>query len=230
MLKSERRKITFREFDSYFKPLGYKSLKTGGDPTYLMKTDTIVVKFFMNFLDAQSIDISDMRISILEIENYIIEIFGREYITKKYFYDEKKYFLTTVFDRTFENIYDYKELNTEEEILEFTKWYINYYENKGKHFIETYSYLPNILKRIDELTAEGKTWQNNKNGILAGALDADFRGLIISKLCNDPNFDKKINMCNEIFSREQYKEWLPYYEKLKERLKTIEPKYKYYAE
>ena len=129
MLKSERRKITFREFDSYFKPLGYKSLKTGGDPTYLMKTDTIVVKFFMNFLDAQSIDISDMRISILEIENYIIEIFGREYITKKYFYDEKKYFLTTVFDRTFENIYDYKELNTEEEILEFTKWYINYYEN-----------------------------------------------------------------------------------------------------
>ena len=129
MLKSERRKITFREFDSYFKPLGYKSFKTGGDPSYLMKTDTIVVNFFMNFLDAQSIDISSIDISILEIENYIIEIFGREYISKKYFYDEKKYFLTTVFDRTFENIYDYKELNTEEEILEFTKWYINYYEN-----------------------------------------------------------------------------------------------------
>ena len=220
MLKSERRKITFREFDSYFKPLGYKSFKTGGDPSYLMKTDTIVVKFFMNFLDAQSIDISDMRISILEIENYIIEIFGREYISKKYFYDEKKYFLTTVFDRTFENIYDYKELNTEEEILEFTKWYINYYENKGKHFIETYSYLPNILKRMDELQDKGKYWCE----ILSGGPDNLFRGLIISKLCNDSHYENKVKYVDKIFYEEP-DEWLPYYEKLKERLKTIEPIY-----
>ncbi|MBV7440740.1 hypothetical protein KRX57_04845 [Weeksellaceae bacterium TAE3-ERU29] len=221
MLKSERRKITFREFDSYFKPLGYKSFKTGGDPTYLMKTDTIVVKFFMNFLDAQSIDISDMRISILEIENYIIEIFGREYISKKYFYDEKKYFLTTVFDGTFENIYDYKELNTEEEILEFTKWYINYYENEGKHFIETYSYLPNILKRMDELMETKGYWSD----ILTGGVPHLFKGLIISKLCNDPNFNNKVSFVDNLFATKDISKFLPYYEKLKERLKTIEPIY-----
>ena len=78
---------------------------------------------------------------------------------------------------------------------------------------------------MDELTAQGKTWQNRENGILSGSLDAEFRGLIISKLCNDIGFDDKISMCDEIFSREQYKDWLPYYEKLKERLKSVEPIY-----
>ena len=78
---------------------------------------------------------------------------------------------------------------------------------------------------MDELTAQGKTWQNMENGILSGSLDAQFRGLIISKLCNDIGFDDKISMCNEIFSREQYKDWLPYYEKLKEHLKSVEPIY-----
>ena len=101
----------------------------------------------------------------------------------------------------------------------------NYLQKDTPKIIETYSYLPNVLKKMDELTAEGKTWQNKGRGILSGALDAQFRGLIISKLCNDPNFEEKIKMCNEIFSREQYKAWLPYYEKLKERLKSVEPKY-----
>ena len=32
-------------------------------------------------------------------------------------------------------------------------------------------------------------------------------------------------MCNAVFNEDNYKAWLPYYEKLKERLKTIEPKY-----
>ena len=48
MLKSERKKIVFKEFDLYFNPLGYKGIKTGGDPTYVLKTKNFVVTFFMN--------------------------------------------------------------------------------------------------------------------------------------------------------------------------------------
>ena len=57
MLKSERKKIVFKEFDLYFNPLGYKGIKTGGDPTYVLKTKDFVVTFFMNFLDVGGIDI-----------------------------------------------------------------------------------------------------------------------------------------------------------------------------
>ena len=99
-------------------------------------------------------------------------------------------------------------------------------EGKGADFVQHYSYLPNVLKRMDELVEAGLTWQYPHKGILSGTLDAELRGLIISKLCNDPNFFHKLEECDLVFSEERYKKWLPYYEKLKtEVLPTIEPKY-----
>ena len=220
MLKSERKKIVFKEFDLYFNPLGYKGIKTGGDPTYVLKTKNFVVTFFMNFLDVGGIDISGIRMSILEVENHIINLFGKQYISDKYFYDEKRYFLDTISDKRRLDKFSNVELKTEIEVLEFVQWYINYFEKEGKHFIETYSYLPNILKKMDELQAEGKYWSE----ILSGCEDNLFRGLIISKLCNDKNYNKKIEYVDSIFY-ESPDEWIPYYEKLKERLKSVEPIY-----
>ena len=220
MLKSERKKIVFKEFDEYLKPLNFKGYKSGGDPAYLLKFEDRVISFFMNFKDAQWIAISGIKISILLVEQYIIEIFGKDYIMEKYFYDKKKYFLTTINDKNFTNKFDSIELNTEYEIINFTNWYIKYLETDGQKFIETYSYLPNILKKMDELQTEGKYWSE----ILSGCEDNLFRGLIISKLCNDKNYNKKIEYIDSIFY-ESPDEWLPYYEKLKERLKSVEPIY-----
>ena len=220
MLKSERKKIVFKEFDEYLKPLNFKGYKSGGDPAYLLKFEDRVISFFMNFKDAQWIAISGIKISILLVEQYIIEIFGKDYIMEKYFYDKKKYFLTTINDKNFTNKFDSIELNTEYEIINFTNWYIKYLETDGQKFIETYSYLPNILNKMDELLAEGKYWSE----ILSGCEDNLFRGLIISKLCNDKNYNKKIEYVDSIFY-ESPADWLPYYEKLKERLKSVEPIY-----
>ena len=221
MLKSERKKIVFKEFDLYFNPLGYKGIKTGGDPTYVLKIKNFVVTFFMNFLDVGGIDISGIRMSILEVENHIINLFGKQYISDKYFYDEKRYFLDTISDKRRLDKFSNVELKTEIEVLEFVQWYINYFEKEGKHFIETYSYLPNILKKMDELQAEGKYWSD----LLTGGVPHLFKGLIISKLCNDPNFYNKIIFVDNIFATEDISEYLPYYEKLKERLKSVEPIY-----
>ena len=220
MLKSERKKIVFKEFDEYLKPLNFKGYKSGGDPAYLLKFEDRVISFFMNFKDAQWIAISGIKISILLVEQYIIEIFGKDYIMEKYFYDKKKYFLTTINDKNFTNKFDSIELNTEYEIINFTNWYIKYLKTDGQKFIETYSYLPNILNKMDELLAEGKYWSE----ILSGCEDNLFRGLIISKLCNDKNYNKKIEYVDSIFY-ESPDDWLPYYEKLKERLKSVEPIY-----
>ena len=221
MLKSERKKIVFKKFDLYFNPLGYKGIKTGGDPTYVLKTKNFVVTFFMNFLDVGGIDISGIRMSILEVENHIINLFGKQYISDKYFYDEKRYFLDTISDKKRLDKFSNVELKTEIEVLEFVQWYINYFEKEGKHFIETYSYLPNILKKMDELVDTGGYWSD----LLTGGVPHLFKGLIISKLCNDPNFYNKIIFVDNIFATEDISEYLPYYEKLKERLKSVEPIY-----
>ena len=221
MLKSERTKIVFKEFDLYFNPLGYKGIKTGGDPTYVLKTKDFVVTFFMNFLDVGGIDISGIRMSILEVENHIINLFGEQYICDKYFYDEKRYFLDTISDKKRLDKFSNVELKTEIEVLDFIQWYINYFEKEGKHFIETYSYLPNILKKMDELVDTGGYWSD----LLTGGVPHLFKGLIISKLCNDPNFYNKIIFVDNIFATEDISEYLPYYEKLKERLKSVEPIY-----
>ena len=210
----------FKEFDEYLKPLNFKGFKSGGDPAYLLKFEDRVISFFMNFKDAQWIAISGIKISILLVEQYIIEIFGKDYIMEKYFYDKKKYFLTTINDKNFTNKFDSIELNTEYEIINFTNWYIKYLKTDGQKFIETYSYLPNILNKMDELLAEGKYWSE----ILSGCEDNLFRGLIISKLCNDKNYNKKIEYVDSIFY-ESPDDWIPYYEKLKERLKSVEPIY-----
>jgi hypothetical protein len=221
MLKSERKKIVFKEFDLYFNPLGYKGIKTGGDPTYVLKTKNFVVTFFMNFLDVGGIDISGIRMSILEVENHIINLFGKQYICDKYFYDEKRYFLDTISDKKRLDKFSNVELKTEIEVLDFVQWYINYFEKEGKHFIETYSYLPNILKKMDELVDTGGYWSD----LLTGGVPHLFKGLIISKLCNDPNFYNKMIFVDNIFATEDISEYLPYYEKLKERLKSVEPIY-----
>ena len=221
MLKSERKKIVFKEFDLYFNPLGYKGIKTGGDPTYVLKTKDFVVTFFMNFLDVGGIDISGIRMSILEVENHIINLFGKQYICDKYFYDEKRYFLDTISDKKRLDKFSNVELKTEIEVLDFVQWYINYFEKEGKHFIETYSYLPNILKKMDELVDTGGYWSD----LLTGGVPHLFKGLIISKLCNDPNFYNKMIFVDNIFATEDISEYLPYYEKLKERLKSVEPIY-----
>ena len=221
MLKSERKKIVFKEFDLYFNPLGYKGIKTGGDPTYVLKTKNFVVTFFMNFLDVGGIDISGIRMSILEVENHIINLFGKQYICDKYFYDEKRYFLDTISDKKRLDKFSNVELKTEIEVLDFVQWYINYFEKEGKHFIETYSYLPNILKKMDELVDIGGYWSD----LLTGGVPHLFKGLIISKLCNDPNFYNKIIFVDNIFATEDISEYLPYYEKLKERLKSVESIY-----
>lgn len=226
MKKKEKKDYIFSRLDAVLKPEGYKSFKTGGDPTYVLNSDDRAVYFFMNFKDMGYVTFSSLYISIHIVENILHSFCPYDDSV----IDKKKYFPDTIYDRNIKLIEGYRrgigyEIEEKSQLEEFTDWVIDYLENDGKQFIETYSYLPNVLKRMDELTIEGKVWQNNEVGILSGALDAQLRGLIIAKLCNDNGLNDKILMCDEIFYRDQYKDWLPYYIKLKEQLPSIQPLY-----
>ena len=228
LTKKEKKEYVFKKLDEILKPQGYYLVKTGLDPLYVLKENNYIVNVGFNFKDMGQIAFSKIFISIKCVEEIIFEIKkpNQDYS----FIDNKKYFLTTVFDGETKMPEDYYrgigyDINSQEDLVFFTEWILNYLKTDGQKFIETYSYLPNILKKMDELTAQGKTWQNRENGILSGSLDAEFRGLIIAKLCNDPNFQKKVEMCDTVFNESCYEEWLPYYEKLKERLKSVDPIY-----
>ena len=212
LTKKEKKEYVFKKLDEILKPQGYYLVKTGLDPLYVLKENNYIVNVGFNFKDMGQIAFSKIFISIKCVEEIIFEIKkpNQDYS----FIDNKKYFLLTVFDGETKMPDGYYrgigyDINSQEDLVFFTEWILNYLKTDGQKFIETYSYLPNILKKMDELTAQGKTWQNRENGILSGSLDAEFRGLIIAKLCNDPNFQKKVEMCDTVFNESRYEEWLP---------------------
>lgn len=93
---------------------------------------------------------------------------------------------------------------------------------RGSSFIQKYSYLPNVLEEMDRLEKEGKDW----NEILGGMGDRLFRALIISKLCNDPNYESKERFCDQKFQNvELLKSWQPNYAKLKDIVHNMKPLY-----
>ena len=216
LTKKEKKEYVFKKLDEVLKPQGYKGIKTGGDPCYIINKENYRCKFYLNFSDMGDLYFSKYSMSIKQVESIVEEISSPNDTSHL---DKERYISPTILD-TSKNSYLYKIIQTQKELEDFTNWVIDYLEKEGKHFIETYSYLPNILKKMDELQAEGKYWSE----ILSGCEDNLFRGLIISKLCNDKNYNKKIEYVDSIFY-ESPDDWLPYYEKLKERLKSIEPIY-----
>ena len=216
LTKKEKKEYVFKKLDEVLKPQGYKGIKTGGDPCYIINKENYRCKFYLNFSDMGDLYFSKYSMSIKQVESIVEEISSPNDTSHL---DKERYISPTILD-TSKNSYLYKIIQTQKELEDFTNWVIDYLEKEGKHFIETYSYLPNILKKMDELQAEGKYWSE----ILSGCEDNLFRGLIISKLCNDKNYNKKIEYIDSIFY-ESPDEWIPYYEKLKERLKSVEPIY-----
>ena len=216
LTKKEKKEYVFKKLDEILKPQGYKGIKTGGDPCYIINKENYRCKFYLNFSDMGDLYFSKYNMSIKQVESIVEEISSPNDTSHL---DKERYISPTILD-TSKNSYLYKIIETQKELEDFTNWVIDYLEKEGKHFIETYSYLPNILKKMDELLAEGKYWSE----ILSGCEDNLFRGLIISKLCNDKNYNKKIEYVDSIFY-ESPDDWIPYYEKLKERLKSVEPIY-----
>lgn len=230
MKKSEVKEHVLKALLALLKPKGYYLVKTGWDPHFVLKGDDIVLTFFFNFKSDGDVAFSMMQMSIREVEMVIREI-GMPDFDPTTFEDGKKYFLDTVEDeltvapKNLSSGIGYS-VETPKDLEFITGWILGYLQNDAEEFVRTYSHLPNILANMDKLQRNGLYWNNN-GGILSGTLDAYFRGLIISKLCNDPNYDEKVLIMDEVFGNPLYEEWLLFYNKLKRRLETVEPKYSY---
>ena len=217
MLKSEKKKYVFKQLDQLLKPQGYRATKTGGAPYYMLDKDNAKYKFYLNFSDMGDLYFSKYYIELKEVTKILKRVFDLDNPLIDF---RQANIHPTINDKS-KNPFIYKIIDNYRELKIFTDWVIDYLENDGKQFIETYSYLPNVLKRMDELVAFGEYW----TGILCGGVPHLFEGLIISKLCNDPKMDEKIEYVEKIFSTKDISEYLPNYIKLKEQLPSIQPLY-----
>lgn len=218
------RKEFFDIIKPYFNDRKYKFFNNSGDPSFVKVNQDIVVHFFFNFSRLPGIRFSMFKITHLEVEDIILEISGPNWILDDHL-KKDKYFLSTVEDKNSKNNFgEFTKLETKKQVQEYAKAIKQYTETNGKAFLDKYSYLPNLLIEMDKLEQEGKYWY----GALAGGPELLFRGLIISKLCNDSNFTKRLQSVDIFFSdKEQhdFSEWHPYYEQLKLKLTALSPKY-----
>ena len=237
MLKAEIKKIILTRLDEVLKPLGYIRRVTDGI-RYLKATDQYIDSFCLIPL-SDAIEGTGFYREHIEVANILFEVARN--IQKPYIYiDEfrKIKFIFTICDYSVssdwgyygEDSFDLKRgnwggIDTLEAVNAYLDWYISYLLGEGQEFLDYYSYLPNILKKMDELDATNTNWWENKIGILAKGPSIYFTGLIISKLCNDPKYEEKLERFNAYYSEDENEEDLPAFEKLKEILERVEPRY-----
>lgn len=211
--------LFFNELKPFFKKMGYEFI-SGFTPKFILKKDDYVVQDGFNYLNKENkIYGGKLSLSINDIEDIILEIEFPNHDFSSYKNENSNVFLTLGDRWGILNVTDV-ELNTEEKIINYANAVKQYIETYGRKFIETYSHLPNILAEMDKLELEGKYW----NELLSGGPEFLFRGLIISKLCNDEKYDEKLSYVESLLIS-MADDFLPYFEKLKIRLDDLKPKY-----
>ena len=235
MLKNEIKKIVFKRLDAELKPLGWKAYKSGYNPAYVLDTDSYKIKFDMGG-GVGWYEISSIELTIKEVEPYVSVCIGdmEQIPGNNTVIDNKTIFRATILDKTNLRKYNDYGLETEDDVNMVVDYFLDYLFGTAKKFVETYLYLPNIVRKMDELTSKNIYWMSGgdiSEMSIVGRYDCFFRGLIISKLCNDPLFEDKVKFVEADIvetEREKTPHWENYrsdYEKLKQILPTIEPKY-----
>ncbi|MEP2239634.1 MAG: hypothetical protein ABJI22_14800 [Maribacter sp.] len=222
---SERKKELYKLTNPILKNLGFRFYPKRAS-RYLLDTENYSVTIFFNYsIKSNNHGNTVFLIEHKNVEKHILEI-GIPNKDFSSINNENRLF--TIFDNDFSQknqSFTYGlDLSTIEGFRQWGHAIVDYARGPGKAFIDTYSYLPNVLKEMDRLEAEGKFWKE----ILVGGIDHLFRGLIISKLCDDPNFNVKLEKWDSVISQSKYKIWHSYFNTLKDRLETIEPIYPYY--
>ena len=230
MLGSEIKKIVFKRLDAELKPLGWKVYKSGYNPAYVLDGKLYKVSFYMGF-SVGKVGFSYISMKINEIELHVSECIGNTEVIpgNGMIIDDKTIFRKTLDEKTFLNKYNDYVIETEDDVNMVVDYFLDYLFGTAKKFVETYLYLPNIVRKMEALDNANILWIHYEKGLFFGNIDGYFRGLIISKLCNDPLFQDKVKLVEyRLYEHKEaylYKRFIPYYEKLKQLLPTIEPKY-----
>lgn len=235
MLKSVKQKIILTRLDEVLKPLGFKREVNDGIE-YLHISDKYVDSFYLLLPSAaieergyyrEHKEVADILWELKRVAPSQIQSWG--FKKERYIVTISDHSVTTDWGYYGEDSFDLKRgnwlgIDSPEAVNAYLDWFIGYLLGEGQEFLDYYSYLPNVLKKMDELDEKGISWWADAVGILPEG-QPYFTGLIISKLCNDPKYGEKLERLNAYYSKDENEEDLPAFEKLKEILEHVEPRY-----
>jgi hypothetical protein len=224
MQKNTLQKIMIDSLTPVFKELGFHYI---GDAVnhFRRSIDDDIAEVYFNVFSDGRVYFSKVILSVKIVEDIILAV-GIPTMDLTSYQAGKDYLSTISDNREYPtDIADAYPIEDAEQLLLFVSGITQYMKDHGSPFAEHYHHLPNALKAIDALEREGQQWHQ----LLGGGADHLIRGLIISRVCSDPDYNRKTKRVDAIFYDKNMglEQWIPYYEKLKEKLLNVVPKYNY---
>ena len=234
MLKTERRKIILERLEEVLKPLGYEREMLSGNAIYRRFDKDSCDYFFLDFTTF-FVTMRYLGHGLIEIESLLSEIDDN---SKLLSFSDTRIIRTTFTDPTFSGGGDFADgddfsmkakswcgLDTPEIVHLYCDWLTNYFTHEYPMIVEHYSYLPNILQKMNELDAKKIAWGNIvSEGILCGGFPY-LCGLLISKLCNDPLFEQRYEHWEKSFLVDEYERYFPNYDRFRSIIAQLKPRY-----
>ena len=235
MLKTERRKIILERLEEVLKPLGYECEMESGNAIYMRFDKDSCDYFFLDFTTF-FVTMRYLGHGLIEIESSMSEIIENRELSS---FNNKSSIRTTFTDPTFSSRggdfaagddFSMKAkrwcgLDTPESVHLYCDWLTNYFTHEYPMIVEHYSYLPNILQKMNELDAKKIAWGNIvSEGILCGGFPY-LCGLLISKLCNDPLFEQRYEHWEKSFLVDEYERYFPNYDRFRSIIAQLKPRY-----
>ncbi|MEO1049144.1 MAG: hypothetical protein AAFX87_00870 [Bacteroidota bacterium] len=206
-------------------PLGYEYVQ-GPPPRFRAVSEELVTWINLELSEmAHQTTVTNFNICHKVVEDVILQLGELPNMSRLDKYTSGKEFFETVVDRENKQAFDttVKGINNDDDLVEWKNSIITYITDAGLQFVEYYSDLRNVLKKMDDLAKESdmKAWKH----ILGGGPTFVFRGLIISKLCGDPGFDVKVKFMDENFAPEVPENWAAAYGNIKPMIFDLEKLY-----
>lgn len=219
--KRDQKQIIRRQLKSYFDDFNFVFEDgTADQDTFTLMTKWGMIGISLDYKTSGRHYFSKVYISHFNVEQIIVELGlpNHDFSSRL---KSKDYSLTTVFDSQTDLGYSSERypVQTINQVEDYSQSIIKYMEQQGWAFTKSYSYLPNVLTEMNRLEVQGKYWNGvrGEGGLLDGGSSSFFRGLIVSKLCNDSDYGRKVEMVDKIFD-DNADEWFLYYNQLKHQL------------
>jgi len=173
---------------------------------------------------------------LIEIESSMSEIIENRELTS---FNNKSSIRTTFTDPTFSDgggdfadgddfsmkAKSWCGLDTPEIVHLYCDWLTNYFTHEYPMIVEHYSYLPNILEKMNELDAKNIRWNNTVSEGILCCIFPYLCGLLISKLCNDPLFEQRYEHWEKSFLVDEYERYFPNYDRFRSIITQLKPRY-----
>ena len=234
MLKTERRKIILERLEEVLKPLGYEREMLSGNAIYRRFDKDSCDYFFLDFTTS-FVDLYYLGHGLIEIESLLSEIDDNSELLS---FSDARIIRTTFTDPTFSGGGDFADgddfsmkakswcgLDTPESVHLYCDWLTNYFTHEYPIIVEHYSYLPNILQKMNELDAKNIRWDNTESEGILCCVFPDLCGLLISKLCNDPLFEQRYEHWEKCFLVDEYEMYFPSFDRFRSIIAQLKPRY-----